>query len=471
MGGTFRLGPTFAHSAYTAMVRQSNGSILLEGNTELVEKSRYGKFVEPGGVVQRRLPDGALDPGFHEVLEDERIAGLAQQADGDVLYAGAGEFQSQVHRLDANGIPDPSYGKGGVSVSVPLGARFLAVDDQGRTIVAGDAGVGGNCHDCRPTPVAAVARLLPDGSLDKSFGKEGMLLLPLPDSEGPVTGLVIEPDGSIVLGGETAIFGVTPAGQSSPTFDDGGTVAIDGSVGAITQASSGDLIVAAATARFCCGDRGSVVLRAFLADGRPDSAWASGGVARIAVADVDVPTALAPTPEGGVMLAGESAVANEPKGCSGCHYTPFVVRLTASGTVDPGFATQLTEPPGVLREVGATQGYTSRVAAIAVAPTGQMLLAGKGKRSNRQRSWRSRRVAPQTRPLVSGALPPTGSRCRAKPMRMASRLARVETWWSPIGPMPPLTRRSQGSPAGPATALHWRDTAGKPRSVALFRRT
>jgi uncharacterized delta-60 repeat protein len=374
----FRLGPTFAHSAYTAMVRQPDGSILLEGNTELVQKSREGKFVESGGFIQRRFPDGALDRGFHEVLEEERISGLAQQADGGVLYAVAGEFESEVHRLDASGIPDPSYGKNGVSASVPLGARFLAVDDQGRTIVAGDAGVGGNCHDCRPTPVPAVARLLQNGALDKSFGKEGMLLLPSPASEGAVTGLVVEPGGSIVVGSETAIFGVTPAGQSSPSFGDGGTVAIDGNVGAITRASSGDLIVAATSAKFCCGNRGSFVLHAFLADGRPDSAWASGGVARIAIADVDVPTALAPAPDGSVMLAGESAVANEPKGCSGCHFAPYVARLTASGTVDPSFAAHLAEPPDVLREVGATQGYTSRVAALAVTASGQVLAAGKG---------------------------------------------------------------------------------------------
>ena len=374
----FRLGPTFAHSAYTAMVRRPDGSILLEGNTELVKKSRYGKFVESGGFIQRRLSDGTRDPGFREVFEDEKIAGLALQADGDVLYAVSGEFQSQVHRLDANGIPDSSYGKSGVSASVPLGARFLAVDDQGRTVLAGDAGVGGNCHDCQPTPVTAVARLLPNGALDKSFGKEGMLLLSLPDGEGPVTGLVLEADGSIVVGNESAIFGVTPAGQSSSMFGDGGTVAIDGNVGAITQTSSGDLVVAATSAKFCCGDRGSFVLHAFLADGRLDSAWGSGGSARIAVGDVDIPTALAPTPEGGVMLAGESAVADEPKGCSGCHFAPYVARLTASGAVDPGFAAQLTEPPDVLREVGATQGYTSRAAALAVTPSGQVLAAGKG---------------------------------------------------------------------------------------------
>lgn len=375
---TFRLGPTFAHSAYTAMIRRPDGSILLEGDTELVQKSRYGKFVETGGFVQRRLPNGALDPGFREVLEDERIAGLAQQADGDVLYAVGGEFQSQVHRLDANGVPDSSYGKSGVSASVPLGARFVAVDDQGRTVVAGDAGVGGNCHDCQPTRVTAVARLLPNGAPDKSFGKEGMLLLPLSDSEGPVTGLVVEADGSIVVGSEAAIFGVTPGGQSSTTFGNGGTVAIDGNVAAITQTSSGDLIVAGTSAKFCCGERGSFVLHAFLADGRPDSAWGSGGLAKIAVADVDIPTALAPAPDGGVILAGEAATADEPKGCSGCHYAPNVARLSPSGAVDPDFAAQLTEPPDVLRQVGATQGYTSRVAAIAIAPSGQVLLAGKG---------------------------------------------------------------------------------------------
>lgn len=374
---TFRLGPRFANSAYTAMVRQPDGSILLEGNTELVKKSRDGKFIESGGFVQRRLPDGALDQGFREVLEEERIAGLALQADGDVLYAESGTL-SRVHRLDANGIPDSSYGESGVSASVPLDAQFLAVDDQGRTLLAGDAGVGGHCHDCQPTPVTAVARLLPNGALDRSFGKKGTLLLPLPKSEGPVTGLVVEPDGSIVVGSETTIFGVTPGGQANPSFGDGGTVAIDGNIGAITQTSSGDLVVAANSARFCCGNRSSFVLHAFLADGRPDSSWASGGVAKIAVDEVDVPTALAALPEGGVMLAGESAAANEPKGCSGCHFTPYVARLTASGAVDPGFTAQLTEPPGVLREVGPTQGYTSRVAAMAVTPSGQVLAAGKG---------------------------------------------------------------------------------------------
>src|SRR4051794_644464 len=76
---TFHLGPRFANSAYTAMVRQPDGSILLEGNTELVKKSRDGKFIESGGFVQRRLPNGALDQGFREVLEEERIAGLALQ--------------------------------------------------------------------------------------------------------------------------------------------------------------------------------------------------------------------------------------------------------------------------------------------------------------------------------------------------------------------------------------------------------
>jgi uncharacterized delta-60 repeat protein len=373
----FGLGPTFANSAYTGIVRQPDGSTLLVGQTESVQ----GKYIEPAVLVQRRLPDGALDPGFHQVVDKDgsyTFTGLALQPDGDVLYGEAGQYSGDVVRLDPDGTPDQSYGKRGASAELPLTPRFLAVDGEGRTVVAGTAGVGGNCHDCLPSPRLAVARLLPNGALDKSFGKGGSLILEEPElGYGEATGLVLGADGTLVVAGEGGLFGLTAAGALNPAFGLAGVVATKGTLGALTQTSGGDLVAAGSTFSGCCSPGlGSFVVRAFHPDGTPDPAWGSGGATTIAVADIDLPTALAPTPAGGVILAGETAVADEPEGCRHCNFAPYVARLTASGAVDPGFTSSLAEAPDPSRQVGPTQGYPSRVGAIAVAPSGQVLLAG-----------------------------------------------------------------------------------------------
>jgi uncharacterized delta-60 repeat protein len=377
----FGLGPTFANSSYRAMVRQPDGSLVLGGTTEAVLDRRiYGKFIEPNGFVQRRLADGSLDPGFHAVVKGTFQGGLAVEADGDILYAVEGGRSDRVRRLRPDGSDDLGYGKGGASVPLSIDGRFLAVDGEGRVVVAGSARIGGSCHDCVPDSIPAVSRLLPNGAVDKSFGEGGRLLLPLPNprSDYRPTGLVLKADGSIVVSSEEAVFGVTATGQIDTAFGKEGVVDPGGNVGALAQTSSGDLVVATTSYDgYGARGRGHFVLYALRPDGSPDPAWGIGGTTSIAVADVDVPTALAPTPDGGVVLAGETAPADEADGCGECQWTPYVARLTAAGTVDPGFTAQLGEPPGLRREVGPTQGYSSRVGAIAVAPSGQVLLAGK----------------------------------------------------------------------------------------------
>jgi uncharacterized delta-60 repeat protein len=370
-------GPTFANSAYRAMVRQPDGAVLLAGKTESVQE---GKYVEPGGMVQRRLPGGALDPSFREVRKDEPIAALALQADGDVLYATGGEYFSSVHRLNPDGTVDDAFGKHGAR-TVPLGVRFLAVDGQGRTVIAGSAPIGGDCHDCLPTPQVAVARLLANGAPDKSFGDDGVAVVgELKDAHGPVTGLVLGADGPVIVAGERALYGLTAVGRPNPAFGSGGTVAVDGSLGALAQTTSGDLVTAGSSASSCCSspERGSFVLRAFSLGGQPDEAWGTGGKTEIAVADVDVTTALAPTPGGGVILGGETAASDDEDGCLSCEWVPYVARLGPDGVVDAGFSAPLTETPEAVRPVGPLLGYPSRIAAITAAPGGQVLLAGMG---------------------------------------------------------------------------------------------
>jgi uncharacterized delta-60 repeat protein len=374
----YKAPPSFAESAYMHMVRQPDGALLLAGETETVR----GKYFEPGGFLQRRLPDGAIDPAFHE-LRGGRIGGLALESDGRVLLSEPAPntcaSSSNVRRLDPDGTADTSFGKNGVA-SVGFAAELVAVDGAGRTILAGRANDNSCGHDPVATYAIAVARLLPNGSRDPSFGHGGEFVdASSAGLKGGPTGLIVRADGSIVVAGEHSLIGLTAGGAPDPAFGEAGFVKIENFVDELTETTSGVLIAAGGTAQFCCHDSGPFLLRAFHPDGSVDSTWGSGGEVKIQIADVDLPTALTPGPEGSLLLAGEASPADEPTGCKDCRFAPYVARLNAAGSVDPGFAPNLPETPEALREVGPTKGFPSRVAAIALAPSGQVLLAGRGK--------------------------------------------------------------------------------------------
>jgi uncharacterized delta-60 repeat protein len=362
----FGHGSSFAKAGYDAVALQPDGAAVFAGHTEAI----HGRDVERAILVQRRLPGGRLDPSFHRVAE--RGAGfgptvLALQPDGDILYSGGEGYTGSVRRLLPNGTPDTAFGKNGTA-DVPLQPSHLAVDSAGRIIVAGGAPVGGNCHDCLPHSVVAVARLNPDGTLDRSFGTEGMLIVNSPhDVFAEAAGLALGPDGSIVLFGGGRLFGVTASGATNLSFGDAGVVSVGAGFGAMTESTSGVLIAAGTSAKSCCRLRGNFVLDAFHSDGSPDPAWGSGGSLTIRAGGVANPTALAAGEDGSVTLLGQTAKATEAKGCKRCKFRPFVTRVTANGVVDPAFSSDLDGP------------ITDRsiaVAGIAVAPSGAVVAAG-----------------------------------------------------------------------------------------------
>lgn len=102
----------------------------------------------------------------------------------------------QVTRLDAEGATSPSFGEDGISPIPELGLYLsvVASDAAGRIVAAGyfleDAQ--------RPVPQLAVARFTADGLPDPSFGANGFVVTPL-GSESRATGLVVQPDGKIVV--------------------------------------------------------------------------------------------------------------------------------------------------------------------------------------------------------------------------------------------------------------------------------
>jgi uncharacterized delta-60 repeat protein len=236
-------------SKATAVVVQPSGRIVVAGN--------HTSFSAPYSnvtLVALTDDDGALDETFGEegvaTVEPEEgraqignvrlatdaagglIVGAGPAEGSDVGAGGAGASPEDVilARLTADGLFDPNFGDGGMVRDAPEGEPAaladLAIDDQGRIVVAGIV-AGRNM---------GLIRYLPDGARDTSFGNGGAAKLTNAPVEGPgggearavaIRGSSIFAAGSIVDAGSVVakVFG-------EPREDPPPSSGTDGEVGA-----------------------------------------------------------------------------------------------------------------------------------------------------------------------------------------------------------------------------------------------
>ena len=183
---------------------QADGKILTTGLGEL------GRI-----YIARFLPDGTPDVSFHDdglmqalcrtnydLNHGLHEAPLGIQADGKILTTGRWDTNDdeefKVLRYNTDGTPDDSFGGNGW-VSTDLGpshdrSMALLIQEDGKIVVAGD--VTGN-----PTQDVGVVRYLPDGSLDESFGDEGMVITAVDIQSDRVFAAALHPDGRIFVAG------------------------------------------------------------------------------------------------------------------------------------------------------------------------------------------------------------------------------------------------------------------------------
>ena len=179
-----------ADIAYDVLV-QPDGKVLVAGQGGR-DEGQGGGF----GVIARRLPGGNSDDGFAN-SGDRRGLGLsvfdmALQPDGKIVAAGYdGSFQ--VSRLLPSGALDESFGGDGTTGTADFDlASAIIVQPDGKVIAAGGAGPG-----------IGVARFQPNGLLDSTFGNNGKVTLDfgVEFGMGGGAGLVLQPDGKIILAG------------------------------------------------------------------------------------------------------------------------------------------------------------------------------------------------------------------------------------------------------------------------------
>ncbi|MGE5408250.1 MAG: delta-60 repeat domain-containing protein [Syntrophothermus sp.] len=261
---------------------------------------------------------GDLDPTFGggrvtlPFGAESGAGGVAVAPDGKVVVAGSSSSMPgfTVARLLPNGSPDPSWGGTGV-VNTPLGpkafgASDVAVQSDGKVVAVGEVN-----NDF------GIVRYLENGALDPSFGEGGVVILPVGKLADQPYAVAIGPGGLIAVTGVSTV-------SEEPRVLGAGVAVLKGNGNPETAFSEdGRTIIQTESGN---DDRGEGI--AFQADGRILIADATGGGAGDGFTIVRLGTDGKPDPsfggdgivetpipgEGGIKEGRSTDVAIQPDG-------------------------------------------------------------------------------------------------------------------------------------------------------------
>jgi uncharacterized delta-60 repeat protein len=209
---------------------QSDDKILVAGSGTGV-----GVFIArflPNGALDTSF-NGVGYMTFHLGTSSEVLYNIVAQPDGNILVCGhsGGAVNAPffaVARITTNGVLDSTFGSGGIVLEVfstyDSTASSIAVQPDGKIIVGGVTK-----STVTQVNVFALLRFNSTGSVDTTFGTDGKVITS--DINSPyygITKLLIQPDGKIVAGGlsssKMAMARYLPNGALDPSFGNNGVV-------------------------------------------------------------------------------------------------------------------------------------------------------------------------------------------------------------------------------------------------------
>lgn len=330
------------------------------------------------GKVVMHAPSGGVISDLALTPNNEMVAAVSSFSREGSLFGAA--------RLRADGRPDRSFGQGG-KVILDLGesaqAQGITTQPNGRILIAGSRTPEG-------TDTPLLARLLPGGSLDPSFGAGGLVRPGVKNHarEDVLYDVAVQPSGRLVAVGArnerkfltsaATVVAYRPDGSVARAFGTNGEVVLWGARRGIAYTGLRDVVALPSGKLLASGfRRGQLMLVRLGRDGRLDRSFGDGD--GIAMAPIDGNgSCLAP------CIIG-SSVAVERSG--------RIVVLASSRSEGPSFAVARFTPEGRLDRSFAGDGIflgptaLSEAMDLALQPGGGIVVVGfAGRKSDVPRS-------------------------------------------------------------------------------------
>lgn len=274
---------------------------------------------------------------------------------------------------------DSSFGKSGkltteVSVGRDVGSS-VALQSDGKIVVAGWS------DGAEDTYKFAIVRYNTNGTLDRNFGKQGIIITQIGTANSQAFSVMVQPDGKIIAVGTTnsketdkdiALVRYNTDGSLDATFGMNGIVITSISVGAdfVNSAAlqqDGKIIVAA---HFSNGKDSDVAVVRYNTDGILDAKFGSGGIVTTAIGPGDDEAyGVAVQPNGKIVVVGSSRNTRNV-------YNFAVVQFNADGTLDTAFGTGGKVTTVVSSLIDRLFGGDDEATGIALQPDGKIIVSG-----------------------------------------------------------------------------------------------
>jgi uncharacterized delta-60 repeat protein len=344
-GGKVTLSLARGGSQGNVVLVQPDGRILIGGWA-------YAK----GFALVRLLRDGALDRSFGDggVVTTNLPTGPAVITDlalddrGRIVVAGLSEGSLALARYRPSGTLDPTFGREGIVTAryrhAQTSAEGVAVEPGGGVLATGTA------DDRR----WVLARFTERGALDGRFGRGGWATVDFGHGEEVARDLSLTPNGRIVVSGtgrqRFALARFRRDGTLDPQFGQDGTVVSRnrGSAAALALLRDGNILAAGQS-------EGAFELRRYLPSGRPDRSFGTGG--RESEPPVDgAAYDMVAARDGSAVLAGSA-------------FQDFTIaRYLRTGSPDPAFGND-----GVVHTRFPNYGFAQ---GVALTPDGRIVVVG-----------------------------------------------------------------------------------------------
>ena len=259
--------PTFGTDGRVSLPVEGNSNdycraVALLPDGKILIGGQYNLNADDDWALMRLTPTGALDNTFgtggvakiRVSDKNDDLFNLLLQPDGKILCAGISDKSAIVMRLNANGTPDNSFGNAGkvtLTTTNYIAAYTLTLMNDGKILVGGErdnymfaarlsatgvldnsfgnAGFGGadipgGIERCRALTLLADGKILlggsrrlssaagfdfaamrlnANGTLDNSFGQQGLATVDFNGNNDEGFGMAVQPDGKILMGGSS----------------------------------------------------------------------------------------------------------------------------------------------------------------------------------------------------------------------------------------------------------------------------